>query len=123
MSLRVPIEALADSIPALRASGVVAVEVGDCELAERCDTIPAPPTMRTPHPETFPPPLSSDEVARGYGWIADPSEPAEFEIAFGMSRPSIDTHFVARNAIVTEGIGEPECEQLCGGANVGARFR
>lgn len=84
MGLRVPIEALADSIPALRASGVISVTLDAVEYAEAGDTIPAPPTVRGPHvdahPEVFPDEaLSSERIAAEFGWVESPGEPGEFE--------------------------------------------
>lgn len=107
--MRVPIEALADSISALRAARVVSVELGDVELGEPHDTIPAPATVRDRHDEIFPPEAcSSDRIAVANGWIESPGEPEEF----------------ARGALTSSGVTEPECEVLlCAGANVGEHFR
>ena len=73
MSLRVPIEALADSIPALRAAGVQRVEVGECDVAETHDTIPAPMTERpTTNADTIPADEpSSEQMAREFGWMTE----------------------------------------------------
>lgn len=92
VALRVPLERLADSIPALRAAGVVAIECGHAELREPPDTIPAPPTTREGDCYEEPEPATvraagegykSDRFAASCGWIADPSEPEYFPEAFG----------------------------------------
>jgi hypothetical protein len=75
VSVRVPLDVLAESIPAMRDAGVTAIECGDVEIGEPHDTIPAPsagpPTVRD-FPAEEP---KSDRVARELGWIRSPGEP------------------------------------------------
>lgn len=85
MTLRVPIERLADSIPALRAAGVVAIECGCAHVAEPHDTVPVPPTVREGEssyeaegPETERADgYKSDRIAAAYRWLESPDEPDE----------------------------------------------
>lgn len=81
MAVRVSLDALAQSIPTLRAAGVTELVCGDVTIAEPHDerpTEPAPPPTERDFPPEEP---ASDRVARelGYLFIESPGESPEVE--------------------------------------------